>query len=396
MTTDGAHAADWRVRVGGDLAAFADVWPALDDAHGHHALAFQCRDVLAVWLDTIGAARRVEPLLVRVDDARGAPVMLLPLALERSGGVRHLVFMDGGVADYNAPVLFPGAAALDAQAMHGLWRRILAALPACDVIAFTKMPGKVGAMDNPLALLGARPDRQSAYLMDLAKPPPATSSGKPFKGISLFRDSDRQRRRLAETGRLAFRIAETAAERARFLAVMQRQKRRRYLETRGIDSFQRPGYLAYYDAMTSRLGPGGQVSLAALYLDETPLAAHWGIVTKRRFYYLMPSYEAGEWSKYSPGSLLMENLVAWCRAQGMESFDLGVGDEPYKLKIAHATVPLLSLTMPQTLAGRAWVATRDLRQRLSDGGLGDRWRALKQRLGRRSATTGGADTGSKG
>lgn len=382
MATNACLPSHCRVQVSRNLADLASVWPGFAEASGHALLAFQHREVLEVWRDTIGLARQVDPLFVRVDSPHGTPLMLLPLAIERGGGVRQLAFMDGGVADYNAPVLGGAATSIDATAMRQLWHSIVAVVPAFDVVRFTKMPATVAGVPNPLVLLGATPDRHSAYLTDLTASPSAAPSGKPFKGISMSRDSERQRRRLAEIGKLTFKIAETDGERRQLLDVMMRYKRRRYLETRGVDSFARPGYPAYYQEMTNRLGGSGAVHLSALVLDGTPLAVHWGIATPRRYYYLMPAYAGGEWPKYSPGSLLMEHLIDWCRRQGMTTFDLGVGDEPYKLKIAHETVPLFALSQACTMAGRAYLAAQGLRHRLSEGALGDRWRSLKLKLGR--------------
>lgn len=379
------------------LAAHANIWPALAQSHRHHVYAFQCRDFLEVWLATIGLARGTRPLFVRVNDGNGDPLFLLPLGLETIGGIRQLGFLDGGVVDYNAPVLFAGAATLDAAAMAQLWRAIVAALPAFDVAIFTKMPATVGAMANPMLHLGARPDRQSAYFLNLINPSVAPQ-GKGRTGNALFKDSRRRRRRLEEQGQVCFKIAGTDQERTHFLAAMLRQKRRRYLESRGVDGFKRPGYLDYFDAMTERFGATGEVSLGALLFKGEPVAVHWGIVTSNRFYYLMPSFEAGDLAKYSPGSLLLEHLVEWCRDRSMAIFDFGVGDESFKLEVASDTVPLFRAEQSKTLAGRACLSSKTIREQLSDGPLGDRWRTLKRSWGTRlNGSAGGKDTdGEKG
>lgn len=139
------------------LDAFADIWPALDDKGEFSAHVLQRRDWLKVWLAAIGVHRRIRPLFVRVDNALGEPLMLLPLAIEKRHGLHILGFLDGQFSDCNAPVLFPGAAALTEYAVSELWRQLCAALPPFDAAVFSKMPQRVGAIPNPLRLLPCEP-----------------------------------------------------------------------------------------------------------------------------------------------------------------------------------------------------------------------------------------------
>ena len=64
-------------------------------------------------------------------------------------------------------------------------------------------------------------------------------------------------------------------------------------------------------------------------LNEKILSTHWGAIYKKRFYYLMPSY-AVEWGRYSPGRLLLVNLIEWSIQNGLKVFDFTVGSEDYK------------------------------------------------------------------
>jgi CelD/BcsL family acetyltransferase involved in cellulose biosynthesis len=139
------------------LDAFADIWPALNDKGDFSACVLQRRDWLKVWLAAIGVQRRIRPLFVRVDNALGEPLMLLPLAIEKRHGLHILVFLDGQYSDCSAPVLFPGAASLTECAVTELWRQLCAALPPFDAAVFSKMPPWVGAIPNPLRLLPCEP-----------------------------------------------------------------------------------------------------------------------------------------------------------------------------------------------------------------------------------------------
>ena len=55
-------------------------------------------------------------------------------------------------------------------------------------------------------------------------------------------------------------------------------------------------------------------------------ATVWGLAHQVRFYYLLPTYENDELSRYSPGNLLPRQLFDWCLARNMDVFALKAGD----------------------------------------------------------------------
>jgi CelD/BcsL family acetyltransferase involved in cellulose biosynthesis len=319
---------------------------------------FQARDYLEAWLATIGAARRVRPVLVRVDGSNGAPWLLVPLGIERRRGLRVLGFLDGGVVDYAAPIVFPANAPLEPVEPRALWRAIFAASPRFDIANIEKLAAHVNGCINPLFLSDARFASHCGYSVELSGDWPSFAKQR----LPGKKHTSRYRRRLSEKGDLRFVIAATPAERSLVLDALIRQKTRKYLETRGVDGFDRPGYRAYFTTLTERFAPLGFVHLSALTLDGAPLATHWGLVSGGRFYYLMPAMESGDWRRFAPGNLLAEDLIQWCYANGLTAFDLGVGDEPYKKDYQPETLRLVRLVMGRSVLGQAIVpALRTLR-----------------------------------
>lgn len=350
-----ARAEPLRITVATDLADFWDIWPSVYTT-GHAALyVFQSREVLQVWGDTIGRARRAQPFFVRVTGAEDTPVLLLPLVIERRRGARVLTFPDGGVSDYNAPVLFPHASALEAQDVRSLWRRVLAALPPIDAVVFEKVPGEICGMANPLGAAAPISDARSGHCAILEGDPLQFERTR----IHRAKDSRRKRRRLAEAGDVRFVVADTEAARARLLAAMIRQKTRRYLERDGVDGFDRPGYRAYFAEMTAR--HPSLVHLSALEVNGVPLATHWGLITPHRFYCLMLGFEDHPLALYSPGRLLVEDLINHCYERGVRAFDLGAGDAPWKALVGARAAPLRALRAPRSALGWAYLQASRLR-----------------------------------
>ena len=197
----------------------------------------------------------------------------------------------------------------DVETTRALWRGLLKILPPFDVAVLEKMPAYVGELPNPLVHLVTRPFPGSGHAVALS------GSWANFAANRLpdQRNVKRHRLQLAKMGALKFEIATTREEYKVFLDAMIPQKSRRYIETRGVDGFDRAGARSYFQEFTYRLSSQRLLHLSVLKLDDTIIAAHWGLVVGTRFYYLMPSFEGGRFQRFGAGRLLLEHLLEWCR-----------------------------------------------------------------------------------
>ena len=125
-------------------------------------------------------------------------------------------------------------------------------------------------------------------------------------------------------------ITQESQELETITETMIEQKRRRYHETGVYDIFNQEASCNFFLGASQRLGQSGIVHVSALYCGETIIATHWGIQRDRYFYFIMPTYAGEEWQKYSPGRLLLENLLEWCFENNFAIFDFTIGGEIYK------------------------------------------------------------------
>ena len=338
----GASFAVERVR---DIQALPH-WPLLDDL-GSNALAFQRRDHLEIWLETIGRGLNVTPCFIKVSTRNGEPVMLLPFGIVKQRGIKILTFLDGGVADYNAPVLYPAAAAIGAGDIAPLWKGICRAAGPFDVARLEKMPEQIGGIKNPLHALAQQRWHISGHYLTLDD---TLSVKRPNP-----KESRRKLRRLAEHGEVRFGIAAGECEIRTVFEVFLRQKSRRYMESLGHPGFDVPGQISYYLSLAQRLCGRG-VQLAYLKVGDEVVATAWNLISGGRLYYMMAGYEDGKWRRHSPSWLLLEELVNWASHNGITIFDFGIGDESYKLKWQETELPLWSAIHPNSLLGWAWLA----------------------------------------
>ncbi len=358
--------AEMNIELSDNLGTFGDLWPTLNQAGEFHFYAYQARDVLEVWLKTIGSARNVQPLFVRVSQDNGAPLMLIPLGIEKRHGMTFLGFLDGGVADYNSPILFPGTEKIDAATMQTLWSDIIKLLPRFDVAVLEKIPVNVEGVPNPFRHLVRYPYQDNGHLINLGS---LERNKKGLPTIIRYRDRTGKGRKLKTMAETQMKIGESPEELKLFYDALIQQKTRKYIATRGVDGFQRPGYQTYFWAMIERFAASGNVQMSAFLADGVPLASHWGMVARQRFYSLMPAYDA-EWAKYSPGMIHLEEMILWAIENGMQTFDLGVGDEPYKLGIQTGELELFRGETAHTAAGRAYLLYLESRRLLAASPVG--------------------------
>ena len=342
---------------------------------------FQSYDWLVTWYKTLGARQGWEVLLVELTDADDRTLMLLPLGRRRQYGLRIAGFLGGEVTDYNAPLL---RADVDVSAFAALWPVIVRLLGGVDVFHARRMPLHVEGVANPMVALAGMQHTEQAHVATL------TTSFEEFqkqRSAKVFADTRRQLRRLGELGTVQLLIDTSPPQRAQVVDTMARQKTRRWHDTGSRDLFAEEGYLAFYQDLAAHGLGGGAVVVSALYVDEHLVATHWGIRYGKRFYWLMPGYEDGEWGRYSVGRILLDAVVRDCIAQGLALFDLTVGDEAYKQQWADHVLPLYAGQQGHSLRGKLVVALSNAYQAVRTRARNNqRLRSLVRRLrGQRSA-----------
>jgi CelD/BcsL family acetyltransferase involved in cellulose biosynthesis len=345
----------FRVEVFDGAALDAAGWPSITAGPELLMYVYQSREFLQVWMDTIGKARRACCFLVTVRDADKRPILYLPLVIESRFNNRILRFMDGGVVDFNAPILSAGTT-LSRTELAAVWSEIRALLPAFDLVDLQKIAGEVCGQLNPLAYLECGPYRSSGHalmLSDRGLPvsPSATRMRKKLK---------RQLQRLGERGRVEF---VTGAAAARVPAVVDRLtalKRQQYLRTSSRDFFTSPGVRAFYARMATPELVGRISDLSALLCNGEVVSAHLGFKGRGRFYYVLPAFDI-DYRPFAVGLLLLDHLVERCAAKQYTTFDLGEGDFAYKSKWATHRLPLLACEQAVTPIGALFGTLRRVR-----------------------------------
>lgn len=345
-----------RMLVTGDVREFGHFWPNSTRASNARCHIYQCADLIELYCEAVVPARLGEPHFVAVMNRDDEPLVLFPFTIERYLNVKVLRFIDGGLSDINAPVLFEPTRNWSSRDMLFVWDNLRSIL-GFDIAMFEKIPSHVGDLHNPLASLKTSDDIYSTHALEVVN----WDSSSPKRPHG--RTTNRHFRRLSERGKISVELARSEEQYEIILEAMMRQKTRRYLETRGIDGLARPGYRPFLQKAGKYMSPLGPVCLFALKVDDTIIATLFGLRFNSRLYYFMPTFESGEWAAYSPSRILIDRVVEWCNANGVNLLDFGVGDEDYKLRYCNISTDLYRAEIASTVRGALFKALMHTKRR---------------------------------
>jgi len=352
--------------------AFVEVFDSIEAARGPWAeianvapaSPYQDFDFARLWLETIGAARRVEPMIVVARDDANRISALLPLAAHSCGPLRLAAFLGGKDANFNLGLFRPGAAwrSEDVGALLAAAARL--ARPRVDAFLFVNQPREWQGSANPLAGAPGQPSPSFAYKSALPR------------DFDLWRDAHASReaqkklrkkaKRLAAMGPLAHRRAADPDQVERFLGAFAAQRRARMRALGIADAYDSAEAQAFLKRLAlCGLAEGApRLELHALLVGDRIVAAFGALGAGDRLSGLFISYDSDpEIARSSPGELVVQAVVREAIARGFATFDLGVGEARYKDDACEAEEPLFDSAFAFTALGRLAALAFKLKQR---------------------------------
>ena len=329
-----------------DLDATEAVWRGFEEP-GHLFTPYQRFDLLSPWQRQVGEREDARPFVVIGRDTDHKPLLLLPLSLRHSHGVRTACFMGGKHTTFNMGLW---DAACAAQTNAADLEALLAPLREhVDVLALTQQPLRWRDQQNPFALL----PRQSAIngcpqlVMEPGGPPPSRISN------SFRRRLKSKEKKLQTLAGYRYHLATSDADVTRLLDWFFRVKPARMAEQKLPNVFAEPGVEQFIrSACLAPRGEGRVIDIHALECDEEVIAIFAGVADGQRFSMMFNTYTMSEHARYSPGLILMRYIIDRYGERGYRSLDLGIGSDDYKRMFRKDDEDIFDSFVPLTSRGK--------------------------------------------
>ncbi|NJO54632.1 MAG: GNAT family N-acetyltransferase, partial [Bacteroidales bacterium] len=248
------------------------------------------------------------------------------------------------------------AEALDASATADLISRIGRLGPRLDIISIERQPTSWHDVPNPLRLLPHHATPSFGWRGRLAADPAAYLSR--LMSADTRNKFRRKERKLAALPGYRYARVASPAEAGRMLDAHFAQKAAR-MRAAGLGNvYAEPGVEAFLrDAACHGIESGRPLlECHALMCDDEVIAVVCALRDERRCSCMQVSITGSDNARFSPGVLLFINLATACCEDGLDWFDLGVGEASYKGWFCDEAEPLFDSCLPVTAAGRLMAA----------------------------------------
>jgi CelD/BcsL family acetyltransferase involved in cellulose biosynthesis len=340
-----------RVEVLNQFGKAEPLWREL--VHGGAVCSrYQHHSWMLHWWDHIGSRSQAEPHITVLRNEAGNPVLLLPLIRKTVGPVHIGYFMGGKHTNFNLPLWRPKLLEEPTTGLKTLLDGLQSNGPRIDLLCLLNQPATWRGAVNPMLHAPHRASPSRAYGGDLLDNFEALL--KERMGPSSRRKLRQKERQLAAVGPVSYLRARTPAEINRVLEAFFKQKGDRMRELGLGNAFDAPGVKEFVAAAAHEPDPAtGEpvIELYAAMAGEAIIATFGGIAAHGRFSGMFNSIAGAEFRNYSPGELLLSNVVRMCCERGFEKFDLGIGDAAYKQVYCGDAEELFDSIIPITAAG---------------------------------------------
>jgi CelD/BcsL family acetyltransferase involved in cellulose biosynthesis len=336
------------VDIVSDLAQAEPVWRALEDA-GHLSTPYQRFDLLGPWQRLVGEQEGATTFVVVARDAERRPILVLPLCTRQSHGVTVACFMGGKHTTFNMGLWDTDFVAQADAADLDTLLSALRTRGGIDVLALTQQPTRWHDQQNPLALLPRQNSINGCPLLTMSPGgPPALRISNSFR-----RRLKSKEKKLQALAGYRYHLATTDSDIARLLDWFFRIKPVRMAEQKLPNVFAEPGVEAFIrTACLTPRGDGRVIDIHALECDDEVIAIFAGIADGHRFSMMFNTYTMSEHSRFSPGLILMRNIIDRYAEAGYNALDLGIGSDDYKRLFCKGDDEIFDSFVPLTSRGK--------------------------------------------
>lgn len=333
------------VTSGDRLAAVGPAWTALwQDIDG---LIFQSHAWITAWWETL-PDRDQNGLRIGLAWSGDRLVAVMPLAIGRRMGLRCLAWAANSYTDYGDILV---SADCPPAALHRLWKQICAA-GGFDIAYLNRL------LPDASARLLFAPEAGGVRLRLNHRDEISYRVAGPFTtGKAWFEGQTKKTRQnyrrgvkvMEEAGKLKFRLLGADEPLAPVLERLAAFKRK-WMALRGHESELFDEGAPALASLVDVLGRAGFLRIFVLECDGAMIAVSINFVQRDTMMAFVTTYDP-DFSRASPGMVLMVDYIRWAIDQGLTMVDFLCGAEPFKQRFATQSVTLPSVLGTRTVQG---------------------------------------------
>ena len=163
----------------------------------------------------------------------------------------------------------------------------------------------------------------------------------------FLNDTKRQIKRLSILGRLSYKVAITELDKKKIFKFFLHNKQKQLAVTNNWNYLNNE----LYQNFLYNLFIYNNAHLSSLSLNDEIIAVHMGNIFKKKLLYLFPTYD-NNYSKYSPGNILLYELIRDFFSKDGNEFDFTTGNEQYKIKLSNTKRKMFYKNIALTFTGK--------------------------------------------
>ena len=335
-----------------EIKIFSDIDPALKKDWENLELnsynyCFQSYEWFENWVNNLRFNNQNYSLCIAVVKYKSKVICIFPFEIVEKFKLKILKWVGDNQSDYCSPILSKDYS-FDKEKFNYLFQEVLKVIKNIDIVYLIKQPENIYGLKNPFVLfLNNHLDSKTYYIL---LPKKWEDYNNQILKKNFHIQNLRKKKSLKKIGNLKFKILNNKEEKIKILDKVFIQKNIR-LTAKGTKDILKQHDLNFYKEFERKNLKNLKTQLSYLALDNEIMSIHWGIIYKKRFYYLLPSIKDSKFNKYSPGRLLVSLLIRWSISKKLEVFDFTLGEESYKKSWSNKDSYLYNYVKLNTLKG---------------------------------------------
>jgi len=273
-----------------------------------------------IWhLSWLGLNDKNKDILIATVYENEEPVMIFPFCIVKSLNIKILKWIGYDNSDYLGPIV-DSKYKIENFYFKKIWNSIIELVKKdFDLVLLDKQVNDSFFLNNPIINSLDCKKYDETYRLDLTK----WNEIKKNKNRSLQKIRW-AKKKLLELGNLSFvKIIDNEDEKKKLIKQIINWKKDRKIDSNFLKSFSEEFYINIINDKS--------IIISGLKLNNDYIALCLGVKNKKNYLYLVPSYKIDiNLSKYSPGKILMIELIDYFETQDFKYFDFCNGKERYK------------------------------------------------------------------